>query len=37
MTKGGNAVIIISTPKGLMTGKEAKQKKLGGEVICEIW
>ena len=30
-------LIIISTPKGLMTNKEAKKKGLGGEVICEIW
>ena len=28
---------IISTSNGLMTGKEAKKKNLGGEVICEIW
>ena len=30
-------LIIISTPQGLMTNKEAKKKGLGGEVICEIW
>ena len=35
--KGGKGTVIISTPKGLMTGKEAKAKKLGGEVICQIW
>jgi small subunit ribosomal protein S8 len=28
---------IISTPQGLMTNKEAGKKKLGGEVICEIY
>ena len=28
---------IISTSKGLMTNKEAKQTGLGGEVICEIY
>ena len=28
---------IISTPKGLMTNKEARKKGLGGEVICEIY
>ncbi len=27
---------IVSTPKGLMTGTEAKKMKLGGEVVCEI-
>ena len=29
-------IAIISTSSGLMTNKEAKKKKLGGEVICEI-
>ncbi len=28
---------IISTPDGLLTDKEAKAKKVGGEVLCEIW
>ncbi|PJE69149.1 30S ribosomal protein S8 [Candidatus Shapirobacteria bacterium CG10_big_fil_rev_8_21_14_0_10_38_14] len=28
---------IVSTSAGLMTGKEAKKKNLGGEVICEMW
>jgi len=35
--KGGYGISIISTPKGLMTGKEARRNKLGGEVLCEIW
>jgi len=35
--KGGYGIAIISTPKGLMTDKEARNQKLGGEVICEIW
>lgn len=35
--KGGFGVAIISTSRGLMTDKEAKKQKLGGEVICEIW
>jgi len=30
-------ILIISTSKGLITDKEARQKKLGGEVLCEIW
>ena len=33
----GYGILIVSTPKGLMTNKEAKRKKLGGEIICEIW
>jgi len=35
--KGGYGVAIISTSKGLMTDKEARKQKLGGEVICEVW
>ncbi|PIT94410.1 30S ribosomal protein S8 [Candidatus Falkowbacteria bacterium CG10_big_fil_rev_8_21_14_0_10_39_9] len=30
-------VAIISTPKGLMTNREARKNQLGGEVICEIY
>lgn len=30
-------IAIISTSQGLMTNKEAKKKKLGGEIICEIY
>ena len=35
--KGGKGISIISTAKGLMTDKEARKAKLGGEIICEIW
>jgi small subunit ribosomal protein S8 len=35
--KGGFGVSIISTPKGLMTGVEARKAKLGGEVLLEVW
>lgn len=35
--KGGYGIAIISTSKGLMTDKETRKQKLGGEVICEIW
>jgi small subunit ribosomal protein S8 len=35
--KGGYGIAIVSTSKGLMTEKEAKKAKVGGEVICEIW
>ena len=30
-------VVIVSTPKGLITNKEAKMKKLGGELICKVY
>lgn len=29
-------IAIVSTPSGLMTNKEARARRLGGEVICEI-
>lgn len=35
--KSGYGCSIISTPKGLMTNKEAKKAGLGGEVLLEIW
>ena len=35
--KKKTGILIISTSQGLMTDKETRQKKLGGEVLCEIW
>jgi len=35
--RGGYGISIISTSKGLMTNKDARYKKIGGEVICQIW
>lgn len=35
--KGGRGSYIISTPKGVMSGKDAKAKNLGGEVVCLAW
>ncbi|MDP3998805.1 MAG: 30S ribosomal protein S8 [bacterium] len=34
---GGRGLVVLSTPQGLMSGREAKKKGLGGEVICEVW
>ena len=33
----GLGIAIVSTSKGLMTDKEAKKLKVGGEVLCNIW
>lgn len=33
----GLGKLIVSTSKGVMTDKEAKRLKLGGEVVCQIW
>ena len=37
LTLSGAGTTIVSTSKGLLTGKQAKEKHLGGEVICQIW
>jgi small subunit ribosomal protein S8 len=34
---GGLGVAIISTPKGITTGEDAFNSKVGGEIICEIY
>jgi small subunit ribosomal protein S8 len=34
---GGIGVTIVSTSRGLMTDKNARQAKVGGEIICQIW
>ena len=34
---GGIGVALVSTSQGLMTGREAYQRRLGGEVICFVW
>ena len=33
--KGG--IILISTPKGVMSGKDARKQKVGGMLIAEVW
>ncbi|HEX9656433.1 MAG TPA: 30S ribosomal protein S8 [Bacteroidota bacterium] len=34
---GGLGIAVISTSKGLMTDRQAREAKIGGEVLCEIW
>ena len=33
----GHGALILSTPKGIMTDKEARKEKVGGEALFEIW
>ena len=33
----GLGMSIISTSHGIITGKEARKKKIGGEIICKVW
>jgi small subunit ribosomal protein S8 len=35
--KGGTGIAILSTPKGVMTGRESKKENTGGEVLCYVW
>jgi small subunit ribosomal protein S8 len=34
---GGMGINILTTPKGVMTGREARKTGVGGEVLCEVW
>lgn len=34
---GGMGVAVLSTPKGVLTGVEARKQNVGGEVICYVW
>ena len=34
---GGMGVSIMTTPKGVMTGRQARKRGLGGELLCEVW
>ncbi len=33
----GYGISIVTTPKGVLTGKQAKKEKVGGEYLCEVW
>jgi len=33
----GFGVAIVSTPRGIMTDKEARQQNVGGEILCNVW
>ena len=37
VVKSGRGMIIVSTSKGLMTGREAKKNRLGGEILVKVW
>ncbi len=34
---GGMGTAIVSTPRGVMTGVDARKQNLGGELICYVW
>ena len=33
----GLGISILSTPKGIITGKQARKEKVGGELLCYVW
>lgn len=33
----GLGIAILSTPKGIISGKEAKHQNVGGEILCYVW
>jgi len=35
--RGGLGTAILSTPRGVMSGRQAYQQGLGGEVVCYVW
>ena len=34
---GGLGVAVLSTSQGLLTDREARQRRVGGEVLCYVW
>nr|ALO20998.1 ribosomal protein S8 [Microglena monadina] len=34
---GGTGIVILSTPIGIMTDREARSRGIGGELLCSIW
>ena len=34
---GGLGINILTSPKGVMTGRQARREGVGGEILCEVW
>ncbi|HSB74093.1 MAG TPA: 30S ribosomal protein S8 [Terriglobales bacterium] len=34
---GGMGINILTTPRGVMTGRQARKEGVGGEILCEVW
>jgi small subunit ribosomal protein S8 len=34
---GGLGIAILSTPRGVMTDKDCRRNRIGGEVLCHVW
>jgi small subunit ribosomal protein S8 len=35
--QGGLGISILTTPKGVMTGRQARREGVGGEILCQVW
>jgi small subunit ribosomal protein S8 len=35
--RSGLGVAIVSTPNGVMTGRQARREQVGGEILCNVW
>ncbi|OGD69455.1 30S ribosomal protein S8 [Candidatus Campbellbacteria bacterium RIFCSPLOWO2_01_FULL_34_15] len=35
--KGGRGILVLSTPKGILTDRQARKENVGGEVLFKIW
>ena len=35
--RNGQGTVILSTPKGIISGRRAKSENVGGEIICYVW
>jgi small subunit ribosomal protein S8 len=35
--RNGMGIVIISTPKGVLSGRQARQENVGGEILCTVW
>ncbi len=37
MVMGGAGIAVVSTPNGILSGKDARKQGVGGELLCEVW
>ena len=35
--RNGLGIVVLSTPKGIMSGRKAVQENVGGEILCRVW
>jgi small subunit ribosomal protein S8 len=35
--RNGLGIVVLSTPKGIISGRKAKAENVGGEIICYVW